>query len=673
MPGGISDLKWSNDGNKMAACSEGGTIKVWDTTTWVELRSFDVTSGNEATESIAWNPDDSKLASSSGDNMVKVWDTIFWNVVQNKDVESPKEIDWGNDGSYIGVGTIGGIKIWDTTSWEEILIKETPGNSQITALSINPEGDRIASDSPSDENNTVLIWVKNHSPILDPIGNMNTLEDEPFTYTVTAADDDQVVFSDDSALFEIDSDTGQISFTPTNDDVGEHKITINVSDGKGGVDSETFVFTVINVDDPPQPFFNWHYGADYINITLRVGGQIGNSVTLQVKENDIQIDEIIVERVGGFSDERNVHLDMNTTGSYDLKLLFSGNNGENTVAVTLERGGIAYTEYLLFDSELGADQIIDIEFQDLFASMGLVVFDASESMDVDSDIVEYLWDFGDGFVGDDINAVHIYPENRIYNVSLIVESDNGVNRSLFKYVSLMNISNQEDIDSILSEDSTIKYLESTNQIVVILDGLSHLKIRDSKGRTTGFDGNNYVSEIEEVHLMYNNYFTELYHIPKGTEFSLNIGENEKNYTLDIIMPDQGSKRIIVLDGLSGQISLKTGEDGNSFSIFTENMYNEYSLRINVESTVKDEVFEIKNVNITSLSVHYYYIYNWESITNENAITLGIDEENDGKVDFFIDLENGMTGEEIEVIIMNKGKSSSPFFYYFNDPFNSGFH
>jgi WD40 repeat protein len=661
MPGGIYDIKWSNDGNKMAACSEEGTIKVWDTTTWIELRSFDVTSQNEATESIAWNPDDSELVSSSGDNKVKVWDTIFWNTVQNLDVESPKKIEWGSDGSYVMVGTIGGLKIWDTTSWEEIQIKEIQGNSQITALSMNPEGDKIASGSPSVINNTVLIWEKNLSPVLDQIGNMNTLEDESFTYTVTATDNDPVMFSEDSDLFDIDSDSGHISLTPSNDDVGDHEITVTVDDGKGGVDSETFTLTVINVDDPPLPFFNWYYGADYVNVTLRVTGETGNSVTLQIKEDGIQIEEIMVNSGGGTWDEGFYHLSMDLTRSYNLTMLYEGFNGENPVALSFERGGITTTEHLLFDSELGSSQTMDIDLKYYFESMGLVVLDGSQSMDVDSDIVEYVWYLGDGETKFGAFVIYNYPNNEIYNASLLVKSDNGVNRSLNKYIPIHKIKDQNSLNAILSEVSTLRYLESTNQIAVSSGGKSNLKIQDGRGRITGFVDNKYVFEIDGVNLIVSNQLCELYYIPNGTEFTLDINNNEKINEFQINIPFQDSKREVALTKTIGEISLKFGEEEDIFSIFTESQYVEYNLMIFVGNLEDYEIFSLSNINITNTEVHHYNINNWENIKEDKAISLEIDEDKDGDVDLIINLEDEMTGEEIQVIIRNMGKSSSTFF------------
>jgi WD40 repeat protein/predicted transcriptional regulator len=661
MPSGIKDLKWSNDGNKLAACSNEGTVKVWGTTNWVELRSFDVTPGNDATESIAWSYDDTNLASSSEDNMVNIWDTMSWIAIQNKDVESPKEIDWGSDGSYIAVGTIGGIMIWDASSWEEILTKESPGNIQIAAVSMNPDGDRIASGSPSDVNNSVIVWEKNLSPVLDEIGNKDILEDELFTYTVTAVDDDTVYFSDDSELFDINSGSGQISFTPTNDDVGEHEITITVNDGKGGVDSETFTLTVINIDDPPLPFFNWYYGADYVNITLRITGEIGNSVALQIKENGTQIHEIIANREWGSLDEGFINLPMNRTRSYNLTLQFQGINGENPVALSFERGEITTTEHMLFNSEFGSIQTMDIDLKYHFESMGLVILDGSQSIDVDSEIIEYEWELGYGETKYGATIVHNYPQNAVYNVSLLVQSDNGVNRTLNKHIPLRKIPDQDRLNAILGEDATLKFLGSTNQIAVSSGGMSNLMIQDDRGRITGFVDNNYISEIDTVELIISNQLCELYYLPNGSEFTLNFKNNERRNELQINIPYQESKRRFALTKTIGEISLKFGEEEDIFSIFTESTYVVYNLTISSGNREDYEIFSLSCINITNLEVHYYSINDWEMIRKDKAISLGIDEDSDGNIDINIDLENEMTGEEIQVIVKNMGKSSSPFF------------
>jgi nitrous oxidase accessory protein NosD len=49
----------------------------------------------------------------------------------------------------------------------------------------------------------------------------------------------------------INSFSGEIKWTPTNDQVGENPVTIIVSDGRGGIDTQSYLITVINVNDLP--------------------------------------------------------------------------------------------------------------------------------------------------------------------------------------------------------------------------------------------------------------------------------------------------------------------------------------------------------------------------------------------------------------------------------------
>jgi hypothetical protein len=78
-------------------------------------------------------------------------------------------------------------------------------------------------------------------------------EGQPFTYAFEAVDEDgdALVWSDDTHLVDIDPDTGTMSFTPTQDDVGAHSVTVSVEDGNGAMASVTFGLVVENVNDAP--------------------------------------------------------------------------------------------------------------------------------------------------------------------------------------------------------------------------------------------------------------------------------------------------------------------------------------------------------------------------------------------------------------------------------------
>ena len=83
---------------------------------------------------------------------------------------------------------------------------------------------------------TILLFVgivNAAGPILNPIPSPFQInENHTFTYQVTAIDPEghSLEFSDNSELFDIDPNTGIISFTPTIDDIGQHFVVIIVMD-----------------------------------------------------------------------------------------------------------------------------------------------------------------------------------------------------------------------------------------------------------------------------------------------------------------------------------------------------------------------------------------------------------------------------------------------------------
>ncbi|UCG68414.1 MAG: right-handed parallel beta-helix repeat-containing protein [Thermoplasmata archaeon] len=94
----------------------------------------------------------------------------------------------------------------------------------------------------------------NDAPVLEPIGPMVAYEDQLFYYNVVAYDSDSsdtLSFYEDSDLFQIEEDTGIISFTPSNENVGLYTIKITVLDFMGASHNETLILTVINTNDPP--------------------------------------------------------------------------------------------------------------------------------------------------------------------------------------------------------------------------------------------------------------------------------------------------------------------------------------------------------------------------------------------------------------------------------------
>jgi PKD repeat protein len=100
----------------------------------------------------------------------------------------------------------------------------------------------------------INILNENDPPILEEIDSQVAVEDQQYSLTVLASDidaDDILTFSDDTYLFDIDPNTGVISFVPINEDVGIYLVTITVQDVEGEKDSKTFTLTILNTNDAP--------------------------------------------------------------------------------------------------------------------------------------------------------------------------------------------------------------------------------------------------------------------------------------------------------------------------------------------------------------------------------------------------------------------------------------
>jgi hypothetical protein len=97
----------------------------------------------------------------------------------------------------------------------------------------------------------------NDPPTFTSSSITDATEDEVYTYIVQAEDVDPT--QDDLAFelsvypegMQMDSETGIISWTPTNNHVGDNSVIVLVSDGNGGSDTNSFVIDVDNVNDAP--------------------------------------------------------------------------------------------------------------------------------------------------------------------------------------------------------------------------------------------------------------------------------------------------------------------------------------------------------------------------------------------------------------------------------------
>jgi len=97
---------------------------------------------------------------------------------------------------------------------------------------------------------------------IDERNELNAYLDYEFEHQIKTADEG-FEFSDNTHLFDISS-SGNIKFTPTNEDVGQHIIKINAEDILGNTYTKYLTINIENVNNNPQIKYIGYHTA-YIN------------------------------------------------------------------------------------------------------------------------------------------------------------------------------------------------------------------------------------------------------------------------------------------------------------------------------------------------------------------------------------------------------------------------
>jgi len=141
-------------------------------------------------------------------------------------------------------------------------------NSQSGLIDFTPTNDQIgiwrANITVTDKGGlsdtallTITVINANDPPQIEAIPAQAAYEQQPFQYQVNATDPDlkwgldNLTFSDDTDIFNIDPRTGAIAFTPSVAQTGIKRVTITVRDDKGASASTSFDLTIVHVNHPP--------------------------------------------------------------------------------------------------------------------------------------------------------------------------------------------------------------------------------------------------------------------------------------------------------------------------------------------------------------------------------------------------------------------------------------
>ena len=162
-----------------------------------------------------------------------------------------------NDGDVLNF-TINGAPDWINFDTVTGIITGTPDNDDVGSYNIS-----ITATDPggleADVSFQVTVNNTNDAPTVTPITDTSVSEDAALSYDVSASFADQDVgdtltysiAAGAPAWISIDANTGEITGTPTNADVGAHNITVIATDGSGSTAQDTFQVTVNNTNDAP--------------------------------------------------------------------------------------------------------------------------------------------------------------------------------------------------------------------------------------------------------------------------------------------------------------------------------------------------------------------------------------------------------------------------------------
>jgi hypothetical protein len=160
-----------------------------------------------------------------------------------------------------------------------------------------------------DETFTITVNEVNQDPVLDAIGNQEGDEETAITFTATATDSDLpandlsyfIDISSSEKGMSIDEVTGVFSWTPTPAQVGDHVVTVTVTDGDLE-DEETITITVNSVVNTWNGE-NWSGGeAPLPGENARLSGDYQSGFYGSLEVNNLEIDpEVTLTMDGAFT------------------------------------------------------------------------------------------------------------------------------------------------------------------------------------------------------------------------------------------------------------------------------------------------------------------------------------------------------------------------------------
>jgi hypothetical protein len=175
----------------------------------------------------------------------------------------------------------------------------------------------------------------NDAPVISTTDVTTANEDALYSVDYNATDIDPSdtltwALETDAGWLSINTNTGVVSGTPDNDDVGTYWVNVTVDDGNGGTDWTNFTLTVSNTNDPPV-----------ITTTSLPEGTQGEAYTFQLNATDEDGDTLTWSVSGTNAENFDVSATgvltstPATTGTFYINVFVNdGNGGSDSVNLT---------------------------------------------------------------------------------------------------------------------------------------------------------------------------------------------------------------------------------------------------------------------------------------------------------------------------------------------------
>lgn len=162
-------VAYSPDGKYLVTGSLDHTLKLWETATGKEVKTYDGTTAHQKMVlCVAFSPDGQMIASGSSDNTLKVWDVPVSSPIRSlKSADATSAVALSADSSKVAVGgKDGSIRIVAAADFKE-LAKLDGHQGPITGLAFSANGQLLAS---AGTDRTVRFWNTANGQVLATVG-----------------------------------------------------------------------------------------------------------------------------------------------------------------------------------------------------------------------------------------------------------------------------------------------------------------------------------------------------------------------------------------------------------------------------------------------------------------------------------------------------------------------